>query len=697
MNYVVNEQEILKDPLSNRVYRKLGAIVDDEDAYLYYRFLFEGGDVASDKIEARVLLLSPKYGIYVFDTESNGKITSEVEDRMDVLYEEMTNRMIRFSELKARRGQAKYDIHTILVGDVSLADSEDEQLKQCQVDDLSELLMVSRPAESIPEDEFNTIRAALSGSAGLKQKKDRGSQREDSMGGILTDIENHLASFDIEQTQAYDIDVDLPQRIRGLAGSGKTVILTYKAAKFHAEHPEAQILYTYYTKALGGSIRDGIERAFRSYGRNKKIDWSKITICHGWGSSSYEGVYSKACEDNGYVPISFKEAALKVGKKNAFAYVCANLAKKDLTPQYDLILIDEGQDFPKEFYQLCYKLRKTNRICWAYDEFQNIFDTTIQNERDTFGYDAEGHAYVDFGENYNGVQDIALKRCYRTPRISLISAFSLGLGIYNKRVLQRLESNHQWEALGFEVVEGDSKTGNQMVIRRPEKNTPSYSNEKFKGDSLLCYKFGNFHDECRAVAQMIETYIKKEECLPTDVCVICIDRKAVGSYLTQISILLETAGIKSYVLLDSSTTDFFKEGHVTLSTVNKAKGNECGVVIICGVDAVFDNPNNVVMRDMLFTSMTRTKGWLTLTGCTDSMDLLVKEYKALKDNNYELRFVQPAKKDTKNIENVSRATSKFEEDFLEGLSKLRKAGIGEDDISRMVKQLMNLANGGKEA
>ena len=99
---------------------------------------------------------------------------------------------------------------------------------------------------------------------------------------------------------------------------------------------------------------------------------------------------------------------------------------------------------------------------------------------------------------------------------------------------------------------------------------------------------------------------------------------------------------------------------------------------------------------MLFTSMTRTKGWLTLTGCTDSMDLLAKEYKALKDNNYELRFVQPAKKDTKNIENVSRATSKFEEDFLEGLSKLRKAGIGEDDISRMVKQLMNLANGGKE-
>ena len=113
-------------------------------------------------------------------------------------------------------------------------------------------------------------------------------------------------------------------------------------------------------------------------------------------------------------------------------------------------------------------------------------------------------------------------------------------------------------------------------------------------------------------------------------------------------------------------------------------------------DSVFDNPNNVVMRDMLFTSMTRTKGWLTLTGCTDSMDLLVAEYKALRENNYELHFVQPAKQDTKNIANVSRVTTKFEEKFLEELGKLRKAGIGEDEITRIVKQLMGLTNGSKD-
>lgn len=695
MNVIINQQEIQKEPLANLVCKKLQVSVDDDNAYLYYRCLLEGGDTNNDRVEARILLLSPKYGIYVFDTETNGTIITDVEDRMDILYAEITNRMIRFSELKAGRGRAKYEINTVLIGNVSLQDSDNGQLVQCQVDDIPELLMVCRPQEEIPIGEFNMIRAVLSGSAGVKQKKDRGLKRQDSMGSILTDIENHMASFDIDQIQAYDIDVDLPQRIRGLAGSGKTVILTFKAAKFHADHPEAHILYTYYTKSLGGSIKNAIERAFKSYAKNKKVDWSKITVCHGWGSSAYEGVYSKACADNGYVPIPFKEAAAKAGKRNSFSYVCSSLLRKDLQPEYDMILIDEGQDFPKEFYQLCYKLCKTNRVCWAYDEFQNIFDTTIQNERETFGYDGDGQAYVDFGDNYTGIQDIALKRCYRTPRISLISAFSLGLGIYNKKVLQRLESNQQWDALGFEVKEGESKTGDHMIISRPEENTPSYSNEHFKGDSFKIIKYGSFADECRSVARMIENYLNNEECLPTDICVICIDRQNVGEYLNQIAILLNIVKIKSYVLLDSSNTEFFKEGHVTLSTVNKAKGNECGVVIICGVDAVFNNPHNVVMRDMMFTSMTRTKGWLTLTGCSDSMDLLTKEYKALKDNNYELRFVQPPKRDTKNIENVSRATANFEDNFLKGLESLRKAGVHEDEISRMLKQLMEAANGGK--
>lgn len=47
--------------------------------------------------------------------------------------------------------------------------------------------------------------------------------------------------------------------------------------------------------------------------------------------------------------------------------------------------MDEGQDFTAPFYQLCYKLSKNKKIVWAYDDFQNIFDVKIQDERETFG------------------------------------------------------------------------------------------------------------------------------------------------------------------------------------------------------------------------------------------------------------------------------------------------------------------------
>lgn len=88
-----------------------------------------------------------------------------------------------------------------------------------------------------------------------------------------------------------------------------------------------------------------------------------------------------------------------------------------------MLLVDEGQDFTAPFYQLCYKLSNNKKIVWAYDDFQNIFDVKIQDERETFGKNADGKYNVDFGRDKCANQDIVLKKCYRTPRYSLIAAF----------------------------------------------------------------------------------------------------------------------------------------------------------------------------------------------------------------------------------------------------------------------------------
>jgi len=690
MEFVGNINELNKEPLAKLVYEKLTQIIADDKAILHYKFPFYKGDIREDTIEAKLLLLSPAYGIYFFDLDARDGFDDVVKNRVDSLYNEISSLMKKYAELRSGRDKLKYDVYSIIIGNQKWS-GENEDYILATVDDIPNIVSNFKPESPIEESLFLLISSCISGTTTLIQKKKRPISKPDTKAAVLNDIQNHIASFDIDQMRVAEVDIDAPQRIRGLAGSGKTIILAYKAALFHARYPQSKILYTFYTKSLADTVKKLIERAYRHYAINKVPNWDVITVCHGWGSSSSEGVYYNACKSNNYTPMSFIQARQFSGSKDAFAYICKDLAQKELQPEYDLILIDEGQDFPIEFYQLCYKLCKTKRICWAYDEFQNIFDVTIQDERVTFGNDENGKPLVDFGEG-NILQDIPLKKCYRTPRLSLISAFALGLGIYNEKVLQRLESNQQWEALGFKVLKGSSNTGDDMVIERPLENTPSYSNERFTKDSINIGKFKNLDDECVAIARYIGQCISVEGLIPTDICVICLDSKYIAEYFSKIENLLHKNGISTFNHLNApySNTRFFIDNRVTLSTVNKAKGNECGVVFICGADAVFRYPNDVILRDKLFTSMTRTKGWLFLSGVGDSIDIFSKEYNELVKNKFNLVFKQPDKEETKNIENVSRSRDNAESIFANQIKKMRELGMSDDELQKMWMELLKI-------
>ena len=183
-----------------------------------------------------------------------------------------------------------------------------------------------------------------------------------------------------------------------------------------------------------------------------------------------------------------------------------------------------------------------------------------------------------------------------------------------------------------------------------------------------------------------------EGLIPTDICVICLDSKYIAEYFSKIETQLHKNGIQTFNHLNApySNTSFFKDGYVTLSTVNKAKGNECGVVFICGADAIFQFPNDVIRRDKLFTSMTRTKGWLYLSGVGDSMEIFNKEYNELVKNNFNLVFKQPDKVETKNIENVSRGRDNAENIVANQIKKMRELGMSDDELQKMWTELLKI-------
>ncbi|CAM3181085.1 hypothetical protein DESA109040_01425 [Deinococcus saxicola] len=59
---------------------------------------------------------------------------------------------------------------------------------------------------------------------------------------------------------------------------------------------------------------------------------------------------------------------------------------------------------------------------------------------------------------------------------------------------------------------------------------------------------------------------------------------------------------------------FWLDGAVTITTIHRAKGNEADVVYVVGLDEVAKVEGDIQVRNQLFTAMSRSRGWLHLSG-----------------------------------------------------------------------------------
>lgn len=688
MKLIADIERLNQNKPANLLVSALGKLVDDE-TIVYYNFPLYRGDLQEELRQVEIMMVSCHYGIVYFKCiNSYRKLNDKEKDYVNDLYENIYSRLSKDSLFRKNRKELNVGITSAVVicDSSSRYDNSDPDFFYVSLSKLNELFADVAQAV-IPDAVFKHLITCVEGTRKVVQKRNRkvikGIHGKRTKSEILNDIQEQEATFDVEQKKTALVTIEGPQRIRGLAGSGKTIVLTMKAALYHLQNPDEEILYTYYTKSLYGLIHGLIDRYYRDFSDNKEPNWNKIHILHGWGGAGVNGVYYQACLDNGISALTYSNA---VGHGvTPFEFVCSEMLKNNLKPKYDLTLIDEGQDFPNSFYRLCYKLSVNKKIVWAYDDFQNIFDVNLQDEKETFGKDENGNYYVDFNKMTNPYRDIILHVCYRNPRTALIFAFSLGLGIYNERVLQRLTDNEHWKSLGFVVEQGDFSVGCEMVISRPQENSPSYLNEEY-GFSVGIIKCESLAAECEKISSLITKDIQEEGLNPEDICVICLDDRNIQSYYTYLGQLLLSKGIRVYDLLHAAytTTTFYQEGHVTLGTLNKAKGNEAGMVYIMGVDKIFNDRNNVILRNRLFTAITRTKGWVVLSG-EKSIEYCSEEMEKLQSEGLKLHFIQPSEESTKTIFGGSTKRQNQFNDIQRIIQELQNEGMSFEDIMNHVK------------
>ncbi|OAK17195.1 hypothetical protein CN554_13170 [Bacillus wiedmannii] len=700
-------QEYYDDPISKKLVKCIEQNIKGlEDATVYYQYpiireLDEKLRVPS------VLIVSPKHGVILFKCDGINKQrfneVAHLGDELGRIEDLIFSKLIKSTNKKLKSGRRNLSFN--LCSALYLPNfEEDADTIKTDMEILSTNSEIKDFFEDLEtdmelEDEIiKEIYSIIESSTAIVKPKERIIESDDtsSKAYILKRLEEEIATFDEEQKYAALSQLEGPQRIRGLAGSGKTIILCMKAAILHLKYPNKKILYTFMTKSLYDYIELLITRFYKVLGDGQLPDFEKgIHIQHAWGGENLKGVYFDACRKNGVESIPFSVAARAVGRKNAFDYICNNLLKEtngELKQVYDYVLMDEAQDFKPSFYQICRAIVRNDCIVWGYDDLQNIFDVNIQDTVNTFKneYGARGIDLSELQKNYPDMDnDIILSKCYRNPMEILVTAHALGFGIYNDKLIQSLENNYHWRDLGYKVIEGNSKPGDTMVIERVRKNSPlSISQHQAAEEIIKIFSAKGFNEEIEWVCDSIEKSITEEGLRPDDIIVICLDDRHNKKYFELISAELYGRDIYSHNLSTNSyEKGFIEDECVTLSTVYKAKGHEAAMVFVIGCDVFEASKDDRSMRNKVFTAFTRAKAWLRISGIGIEGESIENEIQQVIDNEFKLKFVyKEAHIIQRDLDEENEKKAKLREMIEEAKKKIKKAGFSEEEFNKIVQE-----------
>lgn len=634
---------------------------------------------ADESIFIEALLVSDRFGLVVFAI-GNGISPAEagfwdnVRDKQDTLFFAMQTHLGR--HLALRRGrELAVPINVVSFFPTDYQAPEGTDLLVSGPTRLATVLGECRPFDP----QFaRPLNAALQRVTTIKPAKRRTKvQRPDSRGHILREIEREIANLDQWQKRAAIETPEGPQRVRGLAGSGKTVVLALKAAYLHAQHPDWNIAVTFHTRSLYQQITDLVRR-FSFEHSNDEPNWDRLRILHAWGSASKPGLYAEIANSVGIPPRNYLYAKTTYGMNDAFLGVCRELLSATtagtVEPLFDAVLIDEAQDLPWPFFHLIYDFtRAPKRLIWAYDELQNLSNTSMPPLDELFGKTPEGRPRVRLA-NAEGEprQDITLPVCYRNTPWALTLAHALGFGIYRTGgLVQLFDDPALWSEIGYTVLDGDPNPGQRVTLQRSGHSYPQYfANLLDKADAIVCRKFDDATQQAEALAESIAQNVTQEELEPDDILVIFPEVLTANRRSGLVMSALARRGLRSHMVGATTTADeMFVKDSIALANIYRAKGNEAPMVYVLNSEYCVGGHELLKVRNTLFTAITRSRAWVRLFGCGAMMDELIAEVEQVRVRDYRLEFTVPTTEELARMRVIHRERTASERAKIDRVQK----------------------------
>lgn len=652
----------------------LKGVAQNGTVYLGYPVLA----TADERVYVDALLVSDETGLVAFQIadaipESDFE-WAQCVDEQDRLYTVLDGNLRRHESLRRGRDLA-VPIRTITVFPSTVSappEAADRGGIYCGLD---EVPVVVADFDELDPVLTYALQAALQRVTTIKPLKRRsGVARGDSRGAVLKEIEKGIANLDRWQKQAAIETPEGPQRIRGLAGSGKTVVLALKAAYLHTQHPDWQVVLTFQSRSLYPQFADLVTR-FTFEHSNDRPDFAHLQLLHAWGASGREGVYKTIARAVGAPFRNWNYALSTYGRENhdAFAGVCRELleltSQTTVAPLFDAVLIDEAQDLPPEFFQLVYRFtRNPKRVVWAYDELQNLSESAMPATDELFGTTPEGDSLITLSHTEGEARtDIILPVCYRNSPWALATAHALGFGIYREGgLVQHFDGVDLWEQIGYRVVTGRLQPGRRVELERSPASYPDYFPKLLdRADAVVLRSFDTELEQDAWISSEIKRNLDEDELDMDDILIVLPDAYTSKRRASRLIGTLARGGIEAHLVgVGSSVDEMFVAGSVAIAHIHRAKGNEAPMVYVLDAQYGARTTNAVSRRNTLFTAITRSRAWVRICGFGDLMTEIAREVDEVRANEFRLAFTLPNAKKLAEMRRIHRERSNEEVETL---------------------------------
>ncbi|TBR81771.1 DUF2075 domain-containing protein [Campylobacter novaezeelandiae] len=343
------------------------------------------------------------------------------------------------------------------------------------------------------------------------------------------------------------------RRLKGVAGSGKTLVVAQKAVNIAIANKKVLIIC--FNRTLKRYIRDQINKTCKDF------DWKFIEYNH----------------FHEFIKLYVEENGLEVRKYGNFdSYECAlieqvlklqNEKSNSKNRKYDAILIDEAQDFKKEWFDiLLYFLGENSEVLLAADDRQNLYNRNISwIEKNMSGYKYK----------FKGAWGV-LKEVKRSTRLpSLIHKTNLFFETFLKDYLENHPDKNFGDLLNSEIIVNENTLDLYSLIWENIEEKDLYN-------KILYY--------CR--------FFINEKYKLKDISIL-VSNKNIGCNMM---CFLVKNNINIEHMFDNKDDFSLENDAVTISTINSFKGMENKVIIY-----ISENKSSIYNDFRTYVALTRAK------------------------------------------------------------------------------------------